>query len=126
MTGVTLTDDDGMDTTHFERLGRQECLRLLDTVSVGRVVFTSGALPAVEPVRFVRDDDHIVVRAWHGPKLVMAQDGTVVAFQADALDDTFRVAWSVTVVGTAHLVDDTITIDLGLVTGRRARTASTV
>lgn len=113
-----------MDTTQFERLDRQECLRLLDTVSVGRVVFTTGALPAVEPVRYVLDEGCIVIRAWNGPRLVTPPEGTVVAFQADALDDTLHLAWSVTVVGKAHTVDDVITIDLDLVSGRRASAAS--
>jgi nitroimidazol reductase NimA-like FMN-containing flavoprotein (pyridoxamine 5'-phosphate oxidase superfamily) len=36
----------------LEVLGRQLCLALLETVQVGRLVFTEDALPAVQPVNF--------------------------------------------------------------------------
>src|SRR5437660_880425 len=39
-----------------EHLSRDECLRLLGQVPVGRIVFTRQALPAVEVVNFAMDD----------------------------------------------------------------------
>jgi hypothetical protein len=36
-----------------EQLGRDECLRLLGSVPIGRVAFTVDALPSVQPVTFV-------------------------------------------------------------------------
>jgi hypothetical protein len=36
----------------LERLDRDECLRLLASVPVGRLIFTVNALPMVRPVNF--------------------------------------------------------------------------
>ncbi|MCA1836649.1 MAG: pyridoxamine 5'-phosphate oxidase family protein, partial [Actinobacteria bacterium] len=36
----------------LDSAGRAECLRLLRTGSVGRIVFTEQALPAIQPVNF--------------------------------------------------------------------------
>lgn len=86
-------------------LERAECLRLLAGTSVGRLVFTEHALPAITPVNFVLHDDAIVIPAEEGgPPL--AADGGVVAFEADEFDATTRTGWSVTVVGRAALVTD--------------------
>ncbi|MEU6806599.1 pyridoxamine 5'-phosphate oxidase family protein, partial [Streptomyces neyagawaensis] len=47
----------------FRVLDRQECLRLLAKVPVGRVVYTRRALPAVLPVNFALDSDDAVVHS---------------------------------------------------------------
>lgn len=130
-----------------EPIDRSECLRLLATASVGRVVFTTRALPAVEPVRFVLEDDRIVFRTWNGTPIVTMPRGTVVAFQVDALENATGIAWSVTVVGTARTLDEpaasryratgglaawgvdgirdeVVAIDVDMVTGHRMRAAA--
>ena len=83
-----------------------ECLTLLSTAPIGRIVFTEGALPAVQPVSFLVHDDTVVNRAGSGAGLSHATDGVVVAFEADEIDVAARQGWSVTVVGRAELVTD--------------------
>jgi hypothetical protein len=39
------------DVRHLEALTREESLRLLGSTSLGRVVFTHFALPAIRPVK---------------------------------------------------------------------------
>lgn len=90
----------------LEQLGRVECLRLLASTPVGRVVFTTGGLPAVEPVNFFLDGDRVLFRARAGGQLAMLGGGTVVAFQADQVQATTRSGWSVTIVGEAYLLGD--------------------
>lgn len=90
----------------LEILEREECLDLLQTVRVGRLVFTEHALPAVQPVNFRVWQDDIVIRVASGAKLDAAVDNLVVAFQADELDPDLRAGWSVTVVGHAQLITD--------------------
>ncbi|MGW0969560.1 pyridoxamine 5'-phosphate oxidase family protein [Streptomyces sp. NPDC002516] len=93
------------DTIH--RLDRQECLRLLAKVPVGRVVYTRQALPAVLPVNFCLDtDDSVLLRTSSDSELVRAIDGVVVAFEADEFDAESRSGWSVVVTGRAGLVTD--------------------
>lgn len=92
--------DDG-----FCELDRDECLRLLATAPVGRVVYTRQALPAVMPVGFGLDQDGaVLLRAPAASELVRAVDGAVVAFEADAVDVAARCGWSVVVTGRAVVV----------------------
>ncbi|MEU3764878.1 pyridoxamine 5'-phosphate oxidase family protein [Amycolatopsis keratiniphila] len=90
----------------LEVLDREQCLGLLRTVRVGRLVFDEDALPAVQPVNFRVKRDHVVIRVAGGAKLAAATGNTVVAFQADELDPDLRIGWSVTVVGHANLITD--------------------
>ncbi|MEU7058649.1 pyridoxamine 5'-phosphate oxidase family protein [Streptomyces sp. NPDC046197] len=91
----------------FRELGRQECLRLLATVPVGRVVFTRQALPAVLPVNFrVDEDGAVLLRTCAASELARAVDGAVVAFEADTVDADTHSGWSVVVTGRAALVTD--------------------
>lgn len=122
-------------------LARADALSLLATAPFGRLVFTEGALPAVLAVSFALDADRIVVRTREGGVISSTVPGQVVAFQADDLDPVRRCGWSVTVVGRATRVEDPlererlarlplapwtsgerrafVTVDVGLVTGRR-------
>jgi hypothetical protein len=87
-------------------LDRKQCLQLLQTVRVGRLVFTEDALPAVQPVNFRVWRDDVVIRVAGGQKLAAAARNLVVAFQADQLDPDLQYGWSVTVVGRAHRITD--------------------
>jgi nitroimidazol reductase NimA-like FMN-containing flavoprotein (pyridoxamine 5'-phosphate oxidase superfamily) len=90
-----------------DTLSEAQCLRLLRTVPVGRVVYTEHALPAVLPVAFaVRADDRLVLALREGSTVTRALDGTVAAFQADQLDPATRTGWSVLVHGRAEVVRD--------------------
>jgi nitroimidazol reductase NimA-like FMN-containing flavoprotein (pyridoxamine 5'-phosphate oxidase superfamily) len=91
----------------FRELERQECLRLLAKVPVGRIVHTRGALPAVLPVNFSLDHDgSVLLRTSAASELVRAVDGAVVAFEADEVDAVTHSGWSVVVTGEATVVTD--------------------
>lgn len=91
----------------FRALDRQECLRLLGKVPVGRVVYTRQALPAVLPVNFSLDtDSSVLLRTSARSDLVRAVDGVVVAFEADEFSTRTRSGWSVVVTGRAQVVTD--------------------
>lgn len=100
-------DDDG---TTLEVLSRDECLRLMGQVSLGRIVYTRQALPAVELVNFAVDDGDIVIRTDSSGKLAAATRGAVVAFEADDVDTAARSGWSVTIVGHSRAVTDSADI----------------
>ncbi|MGW3147779.1 MULTISPECIES: pyridoxamine 5'-phosphate oxidase family protein [Streptomyces] len=94
--------DDG-----FRALDRQECLRLLSKVPIGRVVYTRKALPAVLPVNFSLDaDSSVVLFTSSGSDLVRAIDGVVVAFEVDDFRAETESGWSVVVTGRADIVTD--------------------
>ncbi|MDX3803358.1 pyridoxamine 5'-phosphate oxidase family protein [Streptomyces sp. AK04-3B] len=91
----------------FRELDRQECLRLLAKVPVGRVVFTRKALPAVLPVNFCLDrDGAVLLRTSAFSRMASAIDGAVVAFEADQVDAAAHAGWSVVVTGAATVVTD--------------------
>lgn len=122
-------------------LTRSECLRLLAGGAIGRVIFTDRALPSVQPVNYVLDNEEIVFRTANGSKLAAASRNAVVAFQIDQFDPATRSGWSVLGVGEAYEVVDparlveladlqpdpwvrdrdahTLCIPLGILTGRR-------
>lgn len=92
-------------------LDSDEALRLLGSVSLGRVVFTRHALPAVRPVNHVLDGGDIVIRTHEGAALAGRAgeadgQGVVVAYEADAIDPVTHLGWSVVVTGYARLVTD--------------------
>jgi nitroimidazol reductase NimA-like FMN-containing flavoprotein (pyridoxamine 5'-phosphate oxidase superfamily) len=94
------------DSSGLQILDREECLALLASVPVGRIVFTHRALPAVQPVNFVLDGEAIVIRTGPGSKVSGATLDTVVAFEVDEIDVEEHSGWSVTVVGHAYAVHD--------------------
>ncbi len=87
-------------------LSRQECLQLIESVPVGRIVYSRQALPAVELVNFAIDNGDIVIRTDTDSMLAAATQGTVVAFETDALRSDHGAGWSVTAIGRACEVTD--------------------
>jgi uncharacterized protein len=92
------------DDSALKQLSRDECLRLMASVPVGRIIYTRQALPAVELVNFALDDGDIIIRTDHGGKLAYATRGAVVAFEADSVDAGGHAGWSVTAIGHSHEV----------------------
>jgi Pyridoxamine 5'-phosphate oxidase len=93
----------------LDGLTRAESLRLLGSVSLGRIVFTRHALPAIRPVNHVLDGDAIIISSHSGASIVSAADrerGVVVAYEADEINPDDHLGWSVIVTGTARLVSD--------------------
>jgi nitroimidazol reductase NimA-like FMN-containing flavoprotein (pyridoxamine 5'-phosphate oxidase superfamily) len=88
-------------------LTEAECWQLMRGVSLGRVVFTQHAMPAIRPVNHVVDDRKIIIRSHAGAAIVsraVAGDGSVVCYEADDLDPVRHTGWSVIVTGMARLV----------------------
>lgn len=100
----------GMNTDHVERelavLDEATCLALLRTTPIGRLVFTEGALPAVQPAAFAFSGGEIFIPTHAGSKLAVASVGAVVAFEVDEVDAATRTGWNVTVIGPSRVVTD--------------------
>ena len=93
------------------QLDRAEALQLLGSVSLGRVVFTRHALPAIRPVNHALVDGDIIIRTHEGAALASHTQqggdlGVVVAYEADTIDPDTHLGWSVVVTGYATLVTD--------------------
>jgi uncharacterized protein len=94
------------DGSALRQLTRDDCLRLLATVPIGRIIYTRQALPAVELVNFALDSGDIIIRTDRGGKLAVATRGAIVAFEADVVDPEHLSGWSVTAIGPSRAVTD--------------------
>lgn len=83
-----------------------ECRRLLTTVPIGRMAFTEGALPTIQPVHFIVRNGWVVIPTRAGSKMEAASREAVVAFEVDAYDVGTRTGWNVTVIGPSRVARD--------------------
>lgn len=89
-------------------LSRRECIAYLRGHSVGRVVFTERALPAVMPVSYAVLGETLVTSTAPGSRLAAAARGGVLAFEVDQLDPRTRTGWSVVVTAIPEPVVDPV------------------
>lgn len=92
---------------HLEQLDRAECLRLLASVSIGRLGLVVDGRPEVLPVTYAVDGETVVFRTAEGTVLSQAAL-QVVAFEADQIDDATHTGWSVLAQGVAQDVSDAL------------------
>ncbi len=99
-----------MTTAQTQRLlavlDEAECRRLLATASVGRVAFTEGAMPAIQPASFAVSGNDVLIPTGLGSKMAAGSRGAILAFEVDDYDLAERTGWNVTVVGPSRLISD--------------------
>lgn len=88
----------------LEELSAQECLVLLASARVGRLVYVDEQGPVAIPVNYALAGNDVVFRVEQGTKR-LALEQPVVAFEVDHVDEDAQSAWSVIVRGAAHEVD---------------------
>ncbi|MEV0146055.1 MULTISPECIES: pyridoxamine 5'-phosphate oxidase family protein [unclassified Nonomuraea] len=96
----------------LEKLGRDECLRLIASGGIGRVAFSGPEGPTVLPVNFRLLEGAVVFRTTHGGAMDHAVRTGVegaevtIGFEVDQIDEARREGWSVLVQGPAHPVTE--------------------
>lgn len=106
-----------VDSTRVETLERAECLDLLITAHIGRVVFTDRALPAIRPVRFTLRDDLLMLQPVSGVGPITDTPDAVLALEVDSFTPDAADGWFVVVLGRAA----GLAIRIELVQGWRLR-----
>jgi len=89
-------------------LDRDECLELLRTARIGRVVLSVGCLPVALPVGLAVRGDDVVFSAVAGSTTDASIAGEVVSVEVDEIDPVCHTGWSVLVTGVARLVTDEV------------------
>lgn len=90
-----------LNPIRIERLGADECRRLLGTQQVGRLGFVSDGEPDIQPVNYVLDGDAVVFATAPG-RMLWSATRSPVAFEVDALEPATRSGWSVVIKGLAQ------------------------
>ncbi|MFI5708308.1 pyridoxamine 5'-phosphate oxidase family protein [Kribbella sp. NPDC051620] len=93
------------DHSGLQILDQDDCLKLLGSVPIGRLVFTLGGLPVIRLVNFAVDDRTLVFATTDGDKYRAAERGDVVAFEVDDVDQDRHLGWTVTATGHLSVVD---------------------
>ena len=88
----------------LEELSREECLVLLGSARVGRLVYVDEQGPVAIPVNYAMAGHDVVVRVEQGTKRLALQQPRV-AFEIDHIDEAAQSAWSVIVRGAAREVE---------------------
>lgn len=87
----------------IEELDPDQCLALLRSAPVARIVYVASGLPEVTLVNAGVEDRTVFVRCLPGTRLAtaLAEPGLPVLVEADDLDPATRSGWSV--VGRGHM-----------------------
>lgn len=93
------------DHSGLQILDQADCLKLLGSVPIGRLLFTLGGLPVIRLVNFAVDDRTVVFATTDGDKYRAAERGDVVAFEVDDVDQDRHLGWTVTATGHLSVVD---------------------
>ena len=101
-----MEDTIARDRNGLEVLTFAECVRLLESRSVGRVAFVDAGTPVIVPVNYVLDGRSIIVRSARGSKDDTADRHRPFAFEIDHHDPETRTGWSVLATGLAEPVED--------------------
>jgi nitroimidazol reductase NimA-like FMN-containing flavoprotein (pyridoxamine 5'-phosphate oxidase superfamily) len=94
----------------LERLGEAECMELLATGGLGRLVYTSRYGPAALPVMYQIHEGSIVLGTWdpvidEDLRTGIAHAEYQVGVEADQIDPEAREGWFVLAQGAAHHLD---------------------
>ena len=87
-------------------LTADECVDILTSASVGRIVFLDGDQPVALPVNFAWHENSVVFRTGEGQKMYAATLGQRVGFQVDDIDQRNHTGLSVLVKGHARAVGE--------------------
>jgi nitroimidazol reductase NimA-like FMN-containing flavoprotein (pyridoxamine 5'-phosphate oxidase superfamily) len=93
---------EGQPINRLTEINWHECLELLRTERVGRLVVIVDGRPDIFPVNFSLDaTDSVIMRTGVGTKLKAAVNHDV-SFEVDHFDADQHAGWSIVIHGVAH------------------------
>jgi uncharacterized protein len=99
-------DSDDRSERHFEALGREQCLDLLESNHLGRVAWQAADLPQILPVTYATHQGSVYFRTTPDGILSELAQPTRVALEVDELDQQTRSGWSIVLHGRTSAVSE--------------------
>jgi len=99
-------DSDERSERHFEALGREQCLDLLESNHLGRVAWQAADLPQILPVTYATHQGSVYFRTTPDGILSELAQPTRVALEVDELDQQTRSGWSIVLHGRTSAVSE--------------------
>ncbi|MEX0429756.1 pyridoxamine 5'-phosphate oxidase family protein [Nocardioides sp. DS6] len=84
---------------HLTELDEHECWRRLGDGGVGRLAWSGAQGPTVVPVNYRVDGREVQIRTAAYSSLARETEDSLVAFEADRIDEATHTGWSVLVRG---------------------------
>jgi uncharacterized protein len=111
LAGAAESEQSTRPRTEMLALARPECLRLLATTSIGRVVVSvpGSDHPMIRPVNYLFDESSqsVLLRSALGSKLHALLRCARAAFEIDGIDHAGDVGWSVIITGVCEEITAT-------------------
>ncbi|MFW5469705.1 pyridoxamine 5'-phosphate oxidase family protein [Knoellia sp. CPCC 206435] len=95
-----------VDHSGLRVMSTEECMERLSRAGLGRLGFVLAGEVTVLPVHHLVHGMELYFRTSGGSKIEAAADHSAVGFEIDDYDRATVTGWSVSVSGTASLVDD--------------------
>lgn len=97
-------DFDHRSERHFEAIGRQQCLELIESHHLGRIAWQAADLPMILPITYAMHQGSVYFRTLPDGLLAELAQPTSVALEVDELDQQTRSGWSIVLHGHSSAV----------------------
>jgi nitroimidazol reductase NimA-like FMN-containing flavoprotein (pyridoxamine 5'-phosphate oxidase superfamily) len=97
-------DLDDSEERHFDAMGRQQCLDLIESHHLGRIAWQAADLPQILPISYAMHQGSVYFRTLPDGLLAELAQPASVALEVDDLDQQTRTGWSIVLHGHSSAV----------------------
>jgi nitroimidazol reductase NimA-like FMN-containing flavoprotein (pyridoxamine 5'-phosphate oxidase superfamily) len=97
-------DFDDSEERHFDAMGRQQCLDLIESHHLGRIAWQAADVPQILPISYAMHQGSLYFRTLPDGLLAELAQPTSVALEVDDLDQQTRTGWSIVLHGHSSAV----------------------
>jgi hypothetical protein len=97
--------DDGSER-HFDAIGHQQCLDLIESNHVGRIAWQAADRTQILPITYAMHQGSVYFRTLPDGILAELAQPTSVALEVDELDQQTRSGWSIVLHGRTSAVSE--------------------
>jgi transcriptional regulator with XRE-family HTH domain len=94
-----------------EAMDPSECLAIIESGGIGRIVFSEERGPVALPVNFRIIGEHVAFLTGQTTSFVTQRGGDEVSFEVDRIDNALTEGWSVLLTGPCQVSTDPLEVD---------------